>query len=709
MTDTTTTIAKADLDMFAGLNVRTREVVTFRLAAMRRIHKAVNSGKTQMAICRKIASEFHGERGWSAKNLMTLYKAYADSGYNWRALVDAAKAGEAWQNVGLANALLPDAFLDYLAQQWAQKQRDKFKSTYARLLLQFDRWRHGDKSAAIPGYDDPPEIDPESKRNVPRGWTYDNLLRAVKPRVSKFSRKLVQIGPKAASQLGPKILTTRADLAVGQYYILDDSWNDFKVIAFGQACRLLSFHVLDLFSGCNIARGYKPALKDEREVETRLKEQEMVWLLVKLLTTDGYHPAGCTIICEKGTATIREREEEIFQNCLDGLIKVQRGPMGGGPGIAAQFTGPHGGNPRWKAPLESWFNLLRNRTDDLLEFPGQTGSNSRLNAPEGLPGLEKDNLALMRAARALPADRAELLRLGLLSHTDAIFKLDAITEVINCRIDHALEGWREAGHFIEEFRLNPQMRWEPMTRLLDYDPVEREAVATLIRNSSSLLRNRALSPREVFDAGRPQLTRIPLSVAALLMDDLIGLECTVKNSCLELSWAEAGPGELTYGLTRRDGRGVQTPLRDDEKFLVRINPLDPRVCWLYQADGSFAGIAPHYSRVSRADASQLQHAFAAKKQALAPLIAEGRRLAANITQAATDRAAHNASIFGPAPTTEDRQALKESRRQGPAAADDILAGSDQPSTPVAASDAGDQLLSTLLSSVGPAKEETADL
>src|SRR4051812_38726893 len=106
MTDITTTaprftIAKADLDLFAGLNRRTRKVVKRRLRAMSEIYHATLPGskRTQMAACCSIAAVFHGERGWSAKNLMSLYKAYVDSGYNWRTLVDAAKAGEAWQNM----------------------------------------------------------------------------------------------------------------------------------------------------------------------------------------------------------------------------------------------------------------------------------------------------------------------------------------------------------------------------------------------------------------------------------------------------------------------------------------------------------------------------------------------------------------------------------------------------------------------------------
>jgi hypothetical protein len=495
--------------------------------------------------------------------------------------------------------------------------------------------------------------------DLPDGWTYSNLSRAVKPFLSKFARAHIRIGPKAASALGPQIPGTRVGLPVGKYVLIDDSWNDFKVIAKGQSCRLLSFHILELLSGCNVARGYKPALRtstaspsSDQPIEERLKERELVWLIVHYFTAFGYHPSGTQIIGEKATACLRERELQIFADC-DIPITFNSGPAGGGAGIAALFTGPGGGNPRWKAPLESWFNLLRNRTASLLEFPGQTGSNARLNCPEGLPGLEKDTAALIKAAKTLPPEKAELLRLGQLGSHEAIFKLDALTEVLNCRTDHDLGQWRECGHYTHEFRLRPDMAWQPATKLLEYDPAEREAIAAVLNQSnnpsihqSNLKRERALSPREVFDAGARDLVRLPLAVAALLIDDLEGTERPVKNNCLELMVPEVDPdAPLQFGLARRDGRGTHTPLRNDEKYLVKVNPLDPRVAWLYDSQRKFAGVADYYGRVQRDQPEQLKAAFARKKAALAPLLEEAHRLAAPIIQAETDRAAHNAELL----------------------------------------------------------------
>lgn len=654
-------VPPSDADLFASLPDKAQLLVRKRLRAMRIMH-GIAETKSVNAAARTVAAMFHGERGWSQETLNALFPKYMEAN-DWTLLVDKSIAGPKWyKNKEREN--VPDAAVDWFASEWALDQRGKFKAVYARALCRLDQWRSAARTCpsakqlrehpcAIPGYDAPPVAVADN--GAPAGWHYSNLKRLVNIRASKFSRKLIQIGPKAASQIGPKILSTRAGLRVGQYYIFDDGWNDFKVRArdhrsgLVQVTRLLSFHCLDLFSGCNVLRGHKPALRDEHDVEQRLKEREMVFLVTTLLTSIGYHQSGCTLIMEKATATIRQREEEILaQFCPE--IKVERGPRGGGTGISGLFTGPGGGNPRWKAPLESWHNLLRNRTANMLEFPAQTGSySSGLPMPEGLPGLERDTRALMEASLALPEDRAALLQLGMLTAEEAMVALDKVIEVMcNCRIDHALEGWRKCGHIIQEWRRHASLPWQPDAALLQYKNGEAQALADHLAQHPELCRERSLSPREVYDAGQQGLTKLPLAVGALLMGDLTGDERPVKQNVIEVNCPEVDRDEpLRFGLTRRDGRGMEESLRDDEKYLVRVNPLDTRFAWLYNADGSFAGVADNYGRISRADPKAVTTAHGRKQKALAPLVAEARRLAAPLTRAATKRAAHNAGQFAP--------------------------------------------------------------
>ena len=123
-------------------------------------------------------------------------------------------------------------------------------------------------------------------------------------------------------------------------------------------------------------------------------------------------------------------------------------------------------------------------------------------------------------------------------------------------------------------------------------------------------------------------------------------ERIVKRGVLEIQCSEVDPDEpLVFGHTRRDGRGTVEALRDDEKYLVRVNPLDVRQAWLYHADGSFAGCAENYGRCQRDNPDQLHAAFTRRRQALAPLIGDARFLASPLTRADIQRTTTNTAVM----------------------------------------------------------------
>jgi hypothetical protein len=254
----------------------------------------------------------------------------------------------------------------------------------------------------------------------------------------------------------------------------------------------------------------------------------------------------------------------------------------------------------------------------------------------------------MLAARALPPEQARLLELGMMPADEAVLKLDSLTELINCRTDHMLEGWRQAGHYVSEWRLGPMAPWQPAQRLLDFQGGEAMAISELIAMDPSLKRLRPLSPREVFDAGASGLARMPLHIAAVFLSEVppsTDAERPVKRGLIEFQNDEISSEPMVYGHSRRDGRGVNEPLRDGDKYVVRVNPLDTRYAWLYQSSGAFAGVAPRYDRVYRDDPKALTRAYAEKRQALAPLLAEARTLARQVTRQATERATQNTAIL----------------------------------------------------------------
>lgn len=638
-------------DLFAELGSRERNEVEALLAVMLQIDGEVKLGTSIRSAAIECASAWPGRRGFSAASLQRRYATWIEGGRHWSALLNRSKAGANWyRTAGGGNGGLPAAFIEECASRWGRNQRDKFYSAWRDLCTEWKQWRNGDRSKALPGYDRAPEPDPET--GIPRGWSYENLYRHARRNITEWQRKQIQIGPKRAAELGPSIRLTRVGMEPGQFYVPDDSWNDFTVTAAKQTCRLLSLHALDLASGVVQLSGHKPAITGEKDTEERLKEADMIYLLVALLTGTGYHAEGCEIVCEKATATVREREERILHDHGTG-VRVNRGPKGGGPGIAGLFTGPGAGNPRHKAALESWHNLLRNRTADQLEWPGQTGSNSRINRPEGLAGLERDTRALLHAMTVVTPETAELLRLGLLTAEQASRALDAMIEVINCRTDHDLEGWAKAGNLVKEWRPMALMEWQPMERLLELPEGSREATATLIARDPSLYRERAMSPREVFERGRPNLRKLDPVVGALLLADLPGTERPVKKGVLEVNCPEVDPDEpLQFGLELRDGRGRREKLRDGDTYLARVNRLDPRWCWLYDARGGFVGVVASRGRAQRNDVEAIHRQWAEKRAALAPELERTRQLAAPLSRAATARAAHNAAVLAQDGRTE---------------------------------------------------------
>jgi len=236
-------VPNVDLAEFGQLPMEAREEVMDKLAAFEFIAQA----KSVRAGAKSVAAMHPGRPGWSAKRLQTQFTAYLDT-HDWRCVLNKAKAGSNYCG-GSTDEKLPREFIEHWKALCERNQR-KCKPAYRRLLRDWQAWAAGDPSLLIPGYDSPPERAPSSSHPV--GWSYGNLMRHAP---TKFELRAARIGRMAAADLRPKVFTTRNGLAVGQYYLFDDMWHDFKVNVVGQrkAQRLLQLHALDLFSGCLFA------------------------------------------------------------------------------------------------------------------------------------------------------------------------------------------------------------------------------------------------------------------------------------------------------------------------------------------------------------------------------------------------------------------------------------------------------------------------
>jgi len=585
--------------------------------------------------------------GVSAKTARRKYDLWRKQG--WRGLINRAKAPAA------ASSLSPE-FLEWWKGLCGENAR-KCAPAYRKFVRMFLA------GEPIPG------IEPCVPRgSIPIGYSYDNLIR-YKP--TAFELAASRIGRTAASNFRPKLAMTRHGLHVGERLMFDDMWHDFKISVLGQrgSFRLLQLHAHDLFSACQFARGMKARIRDEGDEKSiGLKESEMLFLVCHVLTKFGYYFDGCVIMVEHGTAAISQELEQALYDLTNGRVVVERSGIQGGrdfgetkpdrpstfqqlSAFAGQYPGRGKGNFHFKASLESLGNLIHNETADLLTFPGQTGSNSRINCPEELAGREKHGDTLSLALIALANTNSQIanaLRLPFLEVNQAKWLVEEVMERINRRTEHDLEGWLECGLTTTDFHI-PGVGIIPSGEFLTMATDRRAAVESVATPAP-----RKLSPREVFEAGRKQLVKFrPEQSATLLLKSNFRPRCgqcddgTVivgKDHMINLEDKEICPSPLRY---------LAHHLAVGDKFQAVVNPWSLEVLHLFDARGGWVGQVDLWQKVPHVDHEALQEQMGAaakvERELLAPLAARG----AQLTRKRLEDARHNTeTIRGDAAQTE---------------------------------------------------------
>jgi hypothetical protein len=530
---------------------------------------------------------------------------------DWRALVDRRAVP---QERGLAPELI---------EHWktlCHQNARKCKPAHRVLVRQFFA------GEPIPGL--PPGL-PRSA--MPRGLSYANLIEH---RPTDFELRASRIGRMAAADCRPKIFTTRVGMEVGQRYVFDDMWHDFAVVVMGQRSpsRLLQLHAHDLYSGCQFARGMKPRIKDEDTGKSvGLNQDEMLFLVAHVLSAHGYHPRGTVLMVEHGTAAISEDLEQRISDLTGALVTVDRSGIHGASAFAGQYAGRGKGNFRFKASLESLGNLIHNETADLVAFPGQTGSNSRLNAPEELHGRTRKLDLLERAMASLPVAIREEFRRPFLEARKAMALVEEIMERINQRTDHALEGWLEAGLTEVDYEV-PGVGLISGAKVMVLDAARRAAIEAVAVPVA-----RRLSPREVYDIGSRQLRRMrPEQMASLLCLRAMRT-VTVRNHLIELEDAAISPSPLRY---------LAHHFRDGDEFGVVINPFGPQEAHLFDARGGWVGTVKAWQTVSQLDTDGLHRQMGAAARVESELLTPLAKRGAKLTRERMADAEHNAGLIG---------------------------------------------------------------
>jgi len=631
MTSTALAIPACDRAEFAQLPNHAKKQVREWLSIIGALMRAEHNLKEAIA---DQAARHAGKKGFSAVNIRRKWQQLNRT-RDWRVLINRAK-------VPTKDRKLPGEFEEYWKGLCEQFQRNS-RAAYRDLIR---RWEAG---MSINGYAAPPPAEPNG---VPYGWTYGNLMRYAPTKFELVARRQ---GRSAAAKHRPLVFTTRKGLQVGQYYLFDDMWHDTHVNYLGvsrKSLRPLELSCLDLLSGCKVAYGMRPRLENEVTGKNdQIKEREMRFLLAVILTTIGYRPEGTTLIVEHGTAAIRPDVEQLLKDFTDGAITVDRSGREGAAAFAGTYHGRSKGNFRFKAAIESHHNLAHN---ELAALPGQTGKD-RNHLPEELHGRDQHNAALLKAVAALPPERAELLRLPLLEWNQYQEIVAQVYRHIDNRTEHNLEGWEECGFTLPEYRLDASMPWLPMHNLLAL-PADKQAAVEAVISQPGLQRIRKLSPREVWDAGRTDLVRLPgWCVPALLGPQNGAVRQVGNDSLFAFEDKYLGPGKHRYESVLIRADGSREALRPGRDYLVHVNPFNRDLLYVSEAgakEGAFLGACRRWSKVSRAEVDALarQMGRAAKRES--ELLTPVARRGAAITKRRIDDAKWNARVLAGEALTE---------------------------------------------------------
>jgi hypothetical protein len=519
---------------------------------------------------------------------------------DWRVLADRRKYPD------LADSNLPAAFITWLKNLHESHQRDtSFRQTYRALMAALELWERNPHNAelAIPGYDAPPKRNPF--KGYPAGWSDDNLRRRC--RSTTYEKAVRRQGPKAASKFLPSIRTTRVDLEFGEVIYFDDEQEDVYVNLTGinqRETRPFAFNALEALSGNLFETGEKPGIIDGESVR-QLDQLDFFWFVMLVLTKHGYNAQrGTTCIWELGLSTVDKRDPRVhddhFNNLLlkatGGKVNVDTSGRFGRPEFKAMlFGGQPSGNFKFKSPIESAFNLLRNYQGALM---APTGRNVEM-APEESYGMLAENRRILKLIDQLPIEAFMRLKRPVLEWEDYKRFRHLVLAAINNRRDHDLEGWLKLGFTGARYRLGNDKPWIDELDYLRLPENDRALYDGVVRQPGNCEIFK-LSPAEVFAMRRRQLTKLPMRMIPILAPERAWEDVAVRQS-LEMvierksadHWLDSD--ELVFHGKVRTPHGYEVHLERGKTYKRLLNIFDPSQMWIAEREGSrkgaFIGVA----------------------------------------------------------------------------------------------------------------------
>lgn len=563
-----------------------RDRVLALYAACKRVKEAsVRYGGLQDAV-----REAAAMCGISVPSMYRWYYTWRDNAEDPLSLVD-----RRYRRIQSRSRTTLPKFLTYWHKLCSQCQRNGGVPT-ARLQL-LKTWT--ERSDTIPGYEDWP-----SWPRIPSGWGLRNLQKLAPLSLETVALKQ---GIRAAAPQLAQVLATREGLWLGSHFMFDDVWLDLLVLSGRDKGQPLQLGVLEYLTGKRVAWGQKIRRRDEETGKMiHLNQRDMRCILALWGATIGYSPRGTTLVVENGTAAISKELEELLHNASGGLIKVDRSGIGGVRQTLKQGHGGRGvGNPRHKAPLESYHNLQHNRISHL---PGATGHDR--TPPETLHGLARAEDQLIKAMDKLPADRAGQLKHYMLTMDELSHELSTIVSDINARTNHKLEGWERCGYMVEELRLSPSAPWTPSCEV---DPSMADMIiSTACDTGADLVRRRRMSPTEAWDYEEAKADSRLIKLPPWCICQILGMEMArpikVASAYIRMRDKSIQDEELIYKSQVVTPNGAIRELAPG-KYQGYVNPYNADQLFVCGLDGRIIGTAALVQRVSTADTHAVEQAM----------------------------------------------------------------------------------------------------
>ncbi len=584
-----------DQEAFARLSARIQQEVISRLDWVMRIKSAPHGKKGPVISAAAEALNV------SVPTVSRFVSRFAAGG--WMALVDQR---------GNNNPSQPEAFKNFVRSLHLQCQRATSGREVHRMLV--ERWRlwkrTGASVHAIPGYETPPPAGP---KGYPHGFSEDSVLRL---RPDDYCLTVARQGTKRAAGYLPSVLKTRVGTRFGQVVFFDDQDYDVKIVARGssqQAVRPQGFNCLDYLSGCFMHHAIRLRWFDKEHDQFRtLTSADFTWFVISYLQKHGYRrdEHGTTFVFEHGTATGYNNQklstfggfssfDEALAGVSGGKIRVERSGRFNSPAFAGLLFRPQSsGNPNHKAPLESMFNLVRNR---MASFQGATGRN-RDEKPAEQYGLDLYAAQMLKLEERLDEYHRDLIRFPLLTAEQFGDVARVVYESINCRTDHDLQGWEDLGFIAPQMRFTPDDRspWlsqHEISKLPDYSQTMLLAHAEVPGHA----RPWKLSPADVARQYKKELSKLPDHTIPLLIPREWARPVTVRDN-REIWIKDQLLGAEAFKYVARIDRGdIAQVIQPGTKLLAYLNPFAPERLVICKENGAYVGTLDEMTRAGFMD------------------------------------------------------------------------------------------------------------